>query len=1500
MEINFYYHVCFMKRTFIILLTMLFGVVSVQAQSFVVDGISYNVTQQPNDESPGEVKVTGGEIRDVIEFPETVTYDNVTYTVTSIGNNAFSGRTNSSNCTKKYIIPGTVRTIENSAFYDNYYLEEVEFNEGLQTIGASAFGYNFLLQEIRIPCTVTSIGNSAFVTNRQNRATISCLAETPPSIQPSSFSGRTDATLHVFASCAEAYRGADYWKDFSEIDDDVLYKDRCYSPVITCENDLLTITCRTEGAAIYYTTDGSIPDENTNQYTSPIPYTSSMIIRAIAIAEGMENSAVRTFYDIEQVEQITDEQGVIYTLNVTDFSYSVTGHTDELSAEITIPADINGCPVKTIEGNTFNGRTSLTSITIPNSVTSIGEQSFYGCSGLTSIIIPSNVTSIGKWAFEACTNLASITISPNVTSIDESAFFGCYGLKDVKVVVTDYSKFCNNHLFIAFGDIPIQLIDIEGDEITEYIIPEGVTTIGAAAFANCSGLTSIIIPNSVTVIEDAIIRKYITMHNFSSYSYVNRGSTGVFQGCSSLETITIPNSVTTIGSEAFSGCIGLTSITIPNSVTSIGEGAFLNCNGLTSAKINGVTSIGNSAFKGCKNLATVNMGKNVNSIGEYAFNECSQLTSIIIPNSVETIGAFAFYGCSGLTSVTIGSGVTVLKRGTFSECSSLTTLTIPDNVISIEDADNWGASGSNGVFACCRRLTSVNISNNVTHIGNAAFLGCNLTSVTIPGSVESMGSSIFSNNLNLTTAILKDGISEIASNMFAGCSALTSVIIPDGVTNIGENAFSDCNALTSLKLPESLTSLGENVFRNCPMKSIELPNAFTVIPENLFRNNNFQYIKLGNNVKSIGKNAFGSYDLVIEISTSTPPTIDKDAFPYVEFLEDINVIVPNAEAETAYRKAAVWEDMTFSNQNNVSEVTVDTPGDLSFELITECNMMPAKVVNLKVNGTINADDFTQMLVNMKSLLHLDLSDCDITAIPDDALNGKTQLQELTLPTGLQTIGSNAFRDCPYLTGELEIPSTVTSIGASAFVGTYYTSVSLPNTLKTIGDEAFYNLPLKQRLSLPSSVNSVGARAFEGTKIESLSVPRSMRTIGNRAFANTQITSVTIQDGVKSIGDEAFANTPIQGHVTIPDGVTYLGEGAFRNTKISTVFLPNSVTTLSQGLFQGCPNLNLVYVPDNYTAMNSSVFDGCESLNILRLSANTETMGSYSLQNTPLEYIKIPSKVETLPTGVLRNCTKLESLALPAELKTVEGEALYGCTALRNMSVEATTPPVIKNRSAIRGINTDKCLISIPTSAYRSYVLAEYWGQFVQMRNDIAVETAGNGEIAFESVEEDEDEEEASEAREFGPHRATARVRRRAQLATDEESMTYANNGSSVYVPQQGQVRFYIIPGDGEEILSATLDGVDIMPYIVDGVYTATADKKNAKLVVKFSGQGSAVMAGDVNGDNKVDTQDAIKVIQYYLGKNPTDFQLNAADVNGDGKVDTQDAIQIIKIYLNKQ
>ena len=286
-----------------------------------------------------------------------------------------------------------------------------------------------------------------------------------------------------------------------------------------------------------------------------------------------------------------------------------------------------------IEDYAFYECSSLTSVTIPNSVTTIGEWAFGSCERLTSVTIPNSVTSIGEGVFSGCNSLTSVTIPNSVTSIGQDAFWGCSSL-------------------------------------TSVTIPNSVTSIGEGAFLDCNSLTSVTIPNSVTSIGE-----------------------WAFSGCSSLTSVTIPNSVTSIGEGVFNGCESLTSVTIPNSVTSIGELAFVDCNSLTSVTIpNSVTTIGEWAFGSCERLTSVTIPNSVTSIGEGVFSGCNSLTSVTIPNSVTSIGQDAFWGCSSLTSVTIPNSVTSIGGYAFEWCSGLTSVTIPNSVTTIGDDAFCGCS----------------------------------------------------------------------------------------------------------------------------------------------------------------------------------------------------------------------------------------------------------------------------------------------------------------------------------------------------------------------------------------------------------------------------------------------------------------------------------------------------------------------------------------------------------------------------------------------------------------------------------------------------------------------------------------------------------------------------------------------------------------------------------------------------------------------------------------
>ena len=284
--------------------------------------------------------------------------------------------------------------------------------------------------------------------------------------------------------------------------------------------------------------------------------------------------------------------------------------------------------VPTIPANSFYRYQHLRTITLPDSVTSIGDYAFYDCSSLTSITIPDGVTSIGGHAFCDCSSLTSITIPEGVTSIGNWAFYGCTSLTGIWVGKCN-PNYSNDENGVLYNKEKTRLIQCPGGLSGTYAIPDSVTSIGDYAFYGCSSLTSITIPNGVT-----------------SIGY------RAFSGCSSLTSITIPEGVTSIGSWAFSGCNSLTSITIPNGVTSIGDDAFSGCSSLTSIIIpDSVTSIGNRAFMDCTSLTSVTIPDGVTSIGGRAFEDCTSLTSITIPESVTSIGDKAFGSCNSLKVV---------------------------------------------------------------------------------------------------------------------------------------------------------------------------------------------------------------------------------------------------------------------------------------------------------------------------------------------------------------------------------------------------------------------------------------------------------------------------------------------------------------------------------------------------------------------------------------------------------------------------------------------------------------------------------------------------------------------------------------------------------------------------------------------------------------------------------------------------------------------------------
>ena len=453
---------------------------------------------------------------------------------------------------------------------------------------------------------------------------------------------------------------------------------------------------------------------------------------------------------------------------------------------LTLPANYNG-ENYVIYQYAFYKNDNITSVVIPDSVTSIDSYAFYDCDSLTSVTIGDSVTSIGDYAFSSCYKLVEII---NKSSLNIQKKGGVYQNLDDHAYYTlevhnGNRKIVNKdgYLFYTYEGVNY-LVNYVGTD-TALTLPANYNgenyVIYQYAFYKNDNITSVIIPDSVTSIGDY-----------------------AFDDCDSLTSMTIGNNVKNLGDSSFAGCSSLTSVMISDSVRSIGKDAFNSCSDLTNVTIgDSVTNIGEAAFIYCDTLINVTIGKNVKTIDRAAFKYCTSLTNIIIPDSVTTIGEETFLGCSVLTKVTIGNGLTNIGETAFQSCNSITNIevNIDNSVYKSIEGNLYSKDGKILInYATGKNTTFFTIPDGVENIYDYAFFDCDsLKSVMIPDSVTIISDRAFNDCDSLTNITIGTSVTSIGDYAFSSCNNLTSVTIPDSVTNIGEVAFDDCNSLTNIK-----------------------------------------------------------------------------------------------------------------------------------------------------------------------------------------------------------------------------------------------------------------------------------------------------------------------------------------------------------------------------------------------------------------------------------------------------------------------------------------------------------------------------------------------------------------------------------------------------------------------------------------------------------------------------------------------------------------------------
>ena len=1016
------------------------------------------------------------------------------------------------------------------------------------------------------------------------------------------------------------------------------------------------------------------------------------------------------------------------------------------------------------------------SYTIPNTVTTIGNEAFKDCTSLEHVGMPSSVTNIGWSAFEGCTSLEHVGMPSSVTNIGWAAFYGCTSLKSM--------------------EIPSSVTSIEGftfescTSLKTVRIYDGIESIGDYAFSGCSSLEHVEVPSSVTTIGE-----------------------GAFIGCTSLASVDIIEGLETIGYRAFVGCTSLKSVVIPSSVTHVGEATFYNCISLESVEIlSPVIKIDRGMFENCLSLESIEVVEtnsecrsidgvvynkdatelilcpenkpgsscipdSVTAINDYDFCGCKSLTSVVIPTSVRTIGDWAFCGCKSLTSVVIPASVTSMGYSAFGSCTSLESVEICEGVMRI------GA----GSFQSCTSLVSVGIPSSVTSINYGAFEGCtSLETVRIPSSVTSLARA-FIDCTSLASVEICEGVESIDQYTFQGCTSLKYVEMPSSVTFVHGNAFRGCTSLlkidvdeanstycsidgvlfskdskvlilypseradSSYAIPDTVITIGQYAFNGCTsLASVEMGKGVESIGQYAFNGcTSLASVEMGEGVESIGQYAFNGCTSLTSVRVpSSVTSMYADVFNSCLSLLDIDV-------DGANSTYCSIDGVLFSKDSKVlilypagrpedTYVIPDSATTIGNKAFTGCVSLlfveiPESVTSISGGAFEDCDSLVSVLMS-----------CPVESIRDDTFSGCSSLKCINVPETVTSIGIHAFAFSSLSC--INIPSSVTSINFTAFDDAeLLSSDGKTNLIKTMNssktakalrghtyhgsdgnlvrdargfpsDGLYYGFTSDDEDAVavvgwyeePTSVNIPSSVTYKGKEYPVVAV-------GDWAFYKCpSLKTVTIPETVNSIGEFAFA-FDILSSVSIPGSVEYVGKWAFSSVRFLDAdgcgILEKTADVLGGHSYQGADG-NLVRQQKEFLS---------DGLTYLVTDPAAKEVRLIGYVDAPTGHLVIPSQVEfggrwyhvtSAAPKVFDGCTGIGSVELRIDASK---QMFYRCSGLASVEVCEGVASIGASAfaycDAISRLSLPSTLESLGTNAFYGFKFLDEEGRTLQRSAD---------------------------------------------------------------------------------------------------------------------------------------------------------------------------------------
>ena len=878
---------------------------------------------------------------------------------------------------------------------------------------------------------------------------------------------------------------------------------------------------------------------------------------------------------------------------------------------VVLPANINDFK---IGGYVFNNCTKLTTIKVGadgeenvlDGVTLVAQYAFSGC-GITELSLP-DVTEVGKYSFSkgdlqsislpALTKhaeyvfsdskkLTSVTLNDELESLAKYMFNGCTALE--QITLPSSLVFLNTYTF-------------KGSGLKEIVIPEGVKHIGSSqngaanvstpinTFENCASLVKVTLPAGLETIGRE-----------------------VFKNCSNLTIVTytggaeyaLPASTRLVGNYAFQGCKSLTALEMKG-VETLGINVFDGCSSLTSVDLSSLSTMGENVFEDCGKLLSVVLNKYLSVISEEAFLNCTSLEAIELPEALTTISANAFKN-SGLTSVNLPESLTSLAVSAFAGCNALQTVTTSREGWRVEDTFLLDDENTL-IFAFGNLGGKVTIPDGCVTIGEYAFNGREVSEVVFPASLERIEAYAFSST-NLTNLVLPANIKEIGNYAFSS-SALQSVEFNSADAVLGEGIFSSCTKLADVKLCEGVKALGKKMFQSCSaLQSIELPQSLVSMGTYTFYKSGLVSITIPESVKHLGDadGETGTTDMFRDckqlksvVLPSNLSVIGGQTFYGATSLSSVTYHGYQGEGNSLPQSVTALGNKAFSSTKALLQLDLPGVKETGDSIFAESGITQVSLPALETVGSKFFD-------KCASLESVTLND-SLTALGAEMFTNCTSLKTIDLPSALTFLNVKTFRYSGLTS--VVIPENVVHLGSAADTEagstviylfdscTSLVSVTFPSGLRSIGAQAFSNC---------TSLKNVTYTGYEG---EGNALPETLTTIKKQAFYKSGIEQITlpaslvfISSSNHTIGESAFAESKQLREVTML-GAALVGQKIFQNcTSLETVVLSGELDKIPNYTFDGCKALKNITLPSTLTSIGIEAFKGCTSIESVVLPAS---------------------------------------------------------------------------------------------------------------------------------------------------------------------------------------------------------------------------------------------------------------------------------------------------------